>query len=277
MRKLTGLWIGAMTGLAFGPAIARAQFQSSVTTSSATATGTLVTTIGTRMADDGGPGIGAYPSITREARVDEGVGTNSLQSSGSINLVFEPAQVFLTASASSSLSGAEEVVSGNASGNGQFEITFQLTETTTWSIPSSSISSIGAGSASITLKQGASTIFSYSTSVGNVGGTLEAGQYTLMGDASASTSWSGSSSFSTADLFVQFELAPGGTSCTGDFNNDSVVDDSDFLVFVAGYNLLLCSDPGMTVGCPADFNSDGQVDDQDFPPFVAAYNALACP
>jgi len=277
MWKFAGLSLGAATGLAFAPAIAHAQFQSSVTTSAASATGTLVTTIGTRMGDDGGPGIGAYPSISREARVEQGVGTNSFQASGSLNLVFEPAQVFLTASASGSLSGAEEVVSGNASGNGDFEITFQLTETTTWSIPSSSISSIGTGSASITLKQGASTIFSYSTSVGNVGGTLEAGQYTLIGDINASTSWSGSSSFSTADLFVQFALTPGGISCTGDLNNDSVVDDSDFVVFVAGYNLLLCSDPGMTAGCPADFNSDGQVDDQDFPPFVVAYNALACP
>jgi len=258
--------------------IALGQFQTSSTTSSATAAGNLVTTIGNRMGNDGGPGIGAYPSISRDASVEDGVGTNSFQARGSLTIEFEPARVFLTASAGGSLGGTEEVVSGSATGSGQFEITFQLVDAMNWSLPSASMSTIGTGGAFITLKQGASTIFSYSTTVGNVGGTLQPGQYTLSGGANASLNWSGSGGFSTADLSAQFELtAFVGGNCPGDFNNDGSVDDSDFLVFVTGYNLLLCSDPAMTSGCPADLNSDGAVDDADFPPFVVAYNALTCP
>lgn len=66
-------------------------------------------------------------------------------------------------------------------------------------------------------------------------------------------------------------------ACAGDFNGDGFVDDSDFSAFVFGYNLLLCDDPGMTVGCPADMNGDDAVDDADFLLFVDAYNALVCP
>jgi hypothetical protein len=32
----------------------------------------------------------------------------------------------------------------------------------------------------------------------------------------------------------------------------------------------------MPAGCPSDFNNDGVVDDADFGIFVAAYNALGC-
>ena len=56
-----------------------------------------------------------------------------------------------------------------------------------------------------------------------------------------------------------------------------VVDDADFVVFAAAYNLLLCSDPAMASGCPADLNKDGVVDDADFVLFAAAYNELLCP
>ncbi len=64
--------------------------------------------------------------------------------------------------------------------------------------------------------------------------------------------------------------------CPGDFNNDGVVDDADFVIFAAGYNLLLCEDPAMTDGCPADMNGDLLVDDADFSLFVVAYNELVC-
>jgi hypothetical protein len=66
-------------------------------------------------------------------------------------------------------------------------------------------------------------------------------------------------------------------ACPGDLNNDTFVDDSDFVIFAGAYNLLDCSDPGMPAGCPADLNSDGFVDDSDFVFFAAAYNALICP
>lgn len=256
---------------------ALAQFQSSTTNSSATAAGNIMTTIGNRSANDGGPGIGAYPSISRDATVEDGVGTNSFQARGALSIEFEPTRVFLTASAAGTVSGTEEVVSGSASGKAAFEITFQLTEPMRWSIPSASMAVVGTGNVSLTLRQGSSTIFTYSTSVGDVGGTLQPGLYILIGEASASATWSEADSFSTTDLSAQFELSPQVVACPGDFNNDGAVDDSDFVEFVIGYDLLLCSDPGMPAGCPADLNSDGAVDDADFSLFVAAYNALSCP
>lgn len=64
--------------------------------------------------------------------------------------------------------------------------------------------------------------------------------------------------------------------CAADFNGDGLVDDSDFVVFVAGYNILDCADPAMPAGCPADVNADGFVDDADFVLFASAYNTLIC-
>lgn len=68
-----------------------------------------------------------------------------------------------------------------------------------------------------------------------------------------------------------------GPGCPGDLNSDAMVDDADFQIFVAGYNVLDCMDPSMTVDCPADFDADGFVDDTDFVVFVLAYNELICP
>ena len=66
-------------------------------------------------------------------------------------------------------------------------------------------------------------------------------------------------------------------ACAGDLNRDGQVDDADFVIFAAAYNILDCADPTMPAGCPADLNADGFVDDSDFVDFVAAYNALLCP
>ncbi|MBX3389796.1 MAG: hypothetical protein KF691_10130 [Phycisphaeraceae bacterium] len=65
--------------------------------------------------------------------------------------------------------------------------------------------------------------------------------------------------------------------CTGDLNVDGQVDDADFAVFVAAYNLLDCTALSMPAGCPADFNHDSVVEDADFVIFVGAYNELICP
>ncbi|MBL8875973.1 MAG: hypothetical protein JNM86_09285 [Phycisphaerae bacterium] len=64
--------------------------------------------------------------------------------------------------------------------------------------------------------------------------------------------------------------------CQPDMTCDNVVDDADFVVFAAAYNVLDCADAGMALGCPADLNGDGLVDDADFVLFVAAYNNLGC-
>lgn len=66
-------------------------------------------------------------------------------------------------------------------------------------------------------------------------------------------------------------------NCPADINNDGVVDDLDFQLFAAAYNILDCADPAMPSGCPADLNVDGFVDDADFSLFAVAYDALLCP
>ncbi|MBX3388742.1 MAG: hypothetical protein KF691_04745 [Phycisphaeraceae bacterium] len=70
--------------------------------------------------------------------------------------------------------------------------------------------------------------------------------------------------------------AVGCPNCTGDLNHDCLVEDSDFVIFAAAYNLLVCDDPAMPEGCPSDFNHDGTVDDSDFVLFIGAYNTLLC-
>ncbi|MBX3381095.1 MAG: dockerin type I repeat-containing protein [Phycisphaeraceae bacterium] len=64
--------------------------------------------------------------------------------------------------------------------------------------------------------------------------------------------------------------------CPGDLNLDGFVDDADFVLFVASYNILDCADPSMPANCIADLNGDGFVDDADFVEFVVAYNNLTC-
>lgn len=64
--------------------------------------------------------------------------------------------------------------------------------------------------------------------------------------------------------------------CPSDLNRDDLVDDADFVAFVASYNVLDCADPAMPADCPADFNNDHVVDDADFIAFIAAYNELVC-
>lgn len=65
--------------------------------------------------------------------------------------------------------------------------------------------------------------------------------------------------------------------CRADLSCDAAVDDTDFVLFVAAYNLLVCDDPAMPGSCPADLNGDALVDDADFVLFASAYNALLCP
>ncbi|MBL8886938.1 MAG: hypothetical protein JNK16_09770 [Phycisphaerales bacterium] len=69
----------------------------------------------------------------------------------------------------------------------------------------------------------------------------------------------------------------GAPPCPGDLNADGFVDDSDFVLFAAAYDLLDCADPAMPPGCPADLNADSTVDDSDFVSFVGAYDSLICP
>lgn len=66
-------------------------------------------------------------------------------------------------------------------------------------------------------------------------------------------------------------------ACPGDFNEDGLVDDTDFLTFFPQYNILDCADETMPNFCSADLDFDGFVDDADFIKFLASYNNLLCP
>ncbi|MBS0190804.1 MAG: M12 family metallo-peptidase [Phycisphaerales bacterium] len=91
----------------------------------------------------------------------------------------------------------------------------------------------------------------------------------------------------TTTYFVRWENSCGVSNCASitinvrncpaDFNCDTTVDDSDFVLFSDAYSLFDCSDPNMPAGCPADLTHDGFVDDNDFVLFSDAYTALLCP
>jgi len=85
------------------------------------------------------------------------------------------------------------------------------------------------------------------------------------------------------DCFIMNDFGDatsGGASlqlCDADVDCSGMVDDADFIIFVAAYNILDCADPSMPLDCPSDFNRDAVVDDSDFGIFVVAYNELVCP
>lgn len=76
---------------------------------------------------------------------------------------------------------------------------------------------------------------------------------------------------------IAFDHLTLGGRCLQDLNDDELIDDADFVLFVGQYNLLDCADPSMPAGCLADLNIDGFVDDADFVIFVVGYNILLCP
>ncbi len=82
--------------------------------------------------------------------------------------------------------------------------------------------------------------------------------------------------FTYGPIGVRFAFTP-RAFCPADLNNDGVVDDQDFQIFAAAYNILDCTDGSMPFGCPSDLNFDRVVEDVDFQIFVVAYNELVCP
>lgn len=83
---------------------------------------------------------------------------------------------------------------------------------------------------------------------------------------SAEGAWSLSYSLPTGTAGI---CAPTSAFCAGDFNDDGLVDDLDFVIFANAYDELTS-----TVG---DLNGDTLTDDIDFVQFAAAYDALVCP
>ncbi len=64
--------------------------------------------------------------------------------------------------------------------------------------------------------------------------------------------------------------------CPADLNSDDLLDDSDFVLFAAAYDLLDCADPAIPVGCPADLNGNSFMDDTGFVAFADAYSEMLC-
>ena len=91
----------------------------------------------------------------------------------------------------------------------------------------------------------------------------DAGEYTVefSNACNTTTSWAAAVSVNT---------------CPGDLNADGFVDDTDFNLFAAAYDTLLCDDAAMPAGCLSDWNGDGFVDDRDFQLFVVAYTDMTC-
>ncbi len=82
------------------------------------------------------------------------------------------------------------------------------------------------------------------------------------------------------DLSLNGEIVePGGPAivsvpeCEGDFDIDSDVDGSDFVVFIADFDRANCDvgDP-----CKGDFDNDNDVDDEDLATFAAAFGRVDC-
>lgn len=65
--------------------------------------------------------------------------------------------------------------------------------------------------------------------------------------------------------------------CVGDLNEDGVVDDTDFTIFIVQYDVLDCAEEAMPHFCSGDLNFDGYVDDEDAVLFIGGYNNLLCP
>lgn len=137
---------------------------------------------------------------------------------------------------------------------------------------SSTISPVGAYTVTVS-KVGGPTVYnsgvSDSTTVALTPGgtwvvTIGAGDGPNCGPCFVSNS-------SNAQLAVTFDFG----ACAGDFNGDTFVDDTDFVVFASAYNGLICSN--YPTPCTGDLNEDGYVDDSDFVIFAAAYEILTCP
>ncbi|MFO0859727.1 MAG: hypothetical protein U0570_04160 [Phycisphaerales bacterium] len=124
------------------------------------------------------------------------------------------------------------------------------------------------------LASAASAQYAIKSSViaGGGGQNASGGQYTLSGTIGQAAAFG--APFSTGGSYSHaagFWWTVG--NCPADFNNDGLVDDLDFQIFIVSYNELVI--PPANPIC--DLNADNFVDDADFVIFVPAYNDLVCP
>ncbi len=102
----------------------------------------------------------------------------------------------------------------------------------------------------------------------------------LAGDVMTGTGLARGTRYCVSELdwaMLKDARVPIRTPCPCDLNGDGFIEDADFAIFVAAYDLYDCADPAMPVGCIADFNHDGAVDDGDYVIFIHAYAEFICP
>lgn len=181
-------------------------------------------------------------------------------------------------SVSADVDPGDFMIAGNADAISSLTVQFDLPSGGTYRVIDGFLGGTHAGSTA-TLESGL-VIFSFDSLGSQPNGEtgwLAPGGYTLTLSAQATSEFTFFNGlFADASFWLDLEIIA-ASACPGDFNSDAMVDDADFTVFVAAYNILDCADPSMPPGCPADLNTDGFVDDADFVVFVAAYNELLCP
>lgn len=185
----------------------------------------------------------------------------------------KPNQLFVTGSARVEADSDGECSStGNALTS--FHVKFKVVSPCRAVLSGETLTSAGA-ELRIQLRNGVGTLM-YTLAGNNYAASfdLAPGNYEYFASALADGSCGGDCSHKErTDWISQVDFQP--LACPADFNNDDVVDDSDFVYFVGAYNELIC--PELPATCPADLNDDGLVEDGDFVIFVVAYNDLICP
>lgn len=185
----------------------------------------------------------------------------------------KPNQLYINGSARVEVESAGECSStGNVVTS--FQVKFKVVSPCRAVLSGETVTAAG-GELRIQLRNGVGALM-YTLSGNNYAASfdLAPGNYEYFASALADGSCGGDCSHKErTDWISQVDFQP--LACPADFNNDDVVDDSDFVYFVGAYNELIC--PELPTTCPADLNDDGLVEDGDFVIFAVAYNDLICP
>jgi len=185
----------------------------------------------------------------------------------------------ISGSVSADVDPGDFMIGGTAAATSALTVLFDLPAGGSYRIVDGFFGGTHASSSATLIGAGPDPIFTYDSifnQASSESGPLDPGPYRLeLGGSANSDYFYFNGLFADASFSLDLEIIP-NIACPGDLNGDAQVDDADFTVFVAAYNLLDCADPAMAPGCPADLNADGFVDDLDFQAFVVAYDQLIC-
>ncbi|MFO0859789.1 MAG: hypothetical protein U0570_04470 [Phycisphaerales bacterium] len=166
------------------------------------------------------------------------------------------------------------------SGNSRFEIKFKPPLNSVFTVSGSFSGTAGRSTFNAEIKVG-NTVLAAKTTSGAFNFSVPLThdtEYKLLVSCAANALLMGSAAPGNLSTSASFTFSAAATDvCSGDLNNDDLVDDADFAIFAPAYNTLDCYDATMPAGCPADLNDDALVDDADFVIFAQGYDALLCP